>query len=166
MEIGSFVSVGLIPMTNDEMDFCVEAVKKFEGKYGFEQCVSSMDDDALSLYGTRRFAWKFDLCKNATYRDSDCNAYIPKYVRISVWKNNGYDADKSPKSYLHSFSCQIDLIGHFRRYRSKRTHTYTRILSQYTFGTELCDLCIEDGLSLVREYIFDSSHSKSELSVG
>lgn len=177
MILGSFVGKGQVSMTDEEMQYCREtifnAIKAED--FGFLEYEVAETENAKSYDGERMFEVVVGFKEETTLRDSRGNAYIPKYIRVSVRKKKGYDQNEvgccttwaegfKPELDKRSFSCDINLIGHYRPYRGKRLETYVGIVpSRYTFGTELKDLFLEYAFNTIADYLRNSSYSKTQL---
>lgn len=102
-------------------------------------------------------------------RDYLGNTYIPKYIRVNVHLQKGYDEAVAGRCYewtegykpeydIISYSCSIDFIGDFRGYRKKNTEHYVGITrTNYSYGTELEDLTIKEGLKNISNYFYNST---------
>ncbi len=165
-------------MTDEEMQFCRETIKNAidNENFGFLEFDVEEVEDARTYDGERMFELKLVFKEETTLRSNICqDAYIPKYIRVSVNKRKGYDQNEvgafynweegfKPKLDKRSFSCSINLIGHYRRYRGKRIETWVGIVpTRYTYGTELDDIHLEYGFESIAHYMRNSSYSKTQL---
>lgn len=178
MLLGTFVGQGYVSMNEEEMQFCRETINKaFKENFNFDLIDFGFEEikDAKSYDDERIFEVKVSFNKEITLRDSHGNAYIPKYIRISVSKQKGYDQNEvgvfntwaegfKPKLDKQSFSCNINLIGHYRGYRCKNVALYVGIVpSHYAYGTELTDLLLEYSFDTISDYMEHSSYSREQL---
>ncbi len=164
-------------MTDEEMQFCRETINKAiaNENFGFLEFGVAEVENAKTYDGERMFELKITFENETTLRDSDGNTYIPKYIRVSVRKQKGYDQNEvgvfytwaegfKPNLDKRSFECNINLFGHYRRYRGKNIETWVGLCpSRYTYGTELEDIRLEGGFDGISHYMRHSSYSKTQL---
>lgn len=163
-------------MSDAEMQFCRDAINNAIGdNFNFIKCEVEEVEDAKSYDGERVFRLKIVFDDERTRRDSNGQCFIPKYMCATIRKEKGYDQAEvgafytwedgfKPNLDKTSYSCKIDLIGHYRGYRCKRVNTWVGITgTYYTFGTELTDLHIGDGVNIIRKYLRSSEYSKVPL---
>lgn len=177
MKLGSFVGQGSVSMTDEEMKFCRETINDAikSNDFGFLEFEVAEIEDAKTYDEERMFQVKLTFKEETTLRDSDGNSYIPKYIRVSVRKQKGYDQNEvgcwttwaegfKPNLDKRSFECRVNLIGHYRRYRGKSIETYVGVVpTRYTYGTELEDLGLENGFNAIASYMRHSYYSKTQL---
>lgn len=177
MKLGSFVGQGSVSMVNDEMQFCRETINNAikSNDFGFLEFEVLEVENSKTYDEESMFELKLTFQKETTLRDSDDNAYIPKYIRVSVRKRKGYDQNEvgswttwekgfKPDFNKRSFECSINLIGHYRPYRGRNIETYVGIgPTHYTYGTELKDLGLDNCFDAIASYMRHSYYSKTQL---
>ena len=165
MKIGTFVGQEGVSLTDDEIRIISERVKNTIGDGFYIMEYSLKEEKTTSYDGYATYTAKVLFTDKTTRRDSHGNSFIPNYMRITIHKEKGYDENEvgrfyewekgfTPEYNHQSFSCTIDLMGYYRGYRRKNVEYIVGITpTNYSYGTELDDLTIENGIYNIKQYI-------------
>lgn len=175
MKLGSFVGKGTISLNDTEVANIIRTIdENINNKFGFVD-YSIEHYEVQSYDNERTISVKVVFTDGKTRRDSEGNSYLPKYIRISVRKQKGYDSKVYGQFYdweegfvppydQHSYSATIDLMGLYRRYRAKNIEEGVGITrTSYEYGTELSDLDFEGAIRKIASYMSHSTFNKTEL---
>lgn len=165
MKLGTFVGKQFLEIPIEEQNTIEQQIKKVvfnsfsnPGKYEITKRVSE--------HGVH---FKIENFSSDELRDHFGNTYIPSYINVFITKQAGYDQAVHGPVYDHkdgfvppyditSYSCTVDLIGTFRRYRGKRVDHYIGIGgTEYSFGTELTDINYQEAIRKISNYYFHST---------
>lgn len=174
MKIGTFVGQENLVISKEVVEIikkeAVTAAKKLIGDFNGGFKVKVTNSPMSYSKGTHLFI-TLQFNDNETYRYKNGNKYKPEYISISIFFQKGYDQSKTGPSYtwekgfkpicdLTSYNCSINLMGDLRFYRTRTIHHCGICKTIYTYGTELADLDVRNGIVKVAEYINNSTISK------
>lgn len=179
MKIGSFVGKVNISLSKDEINTIHNELKMhveyyMDGviDYTMRKSTPKVFDEATEYESLI----KFKTCP--TLRDKDKNTYVPRYIRIKVFKNKGYDENEQGKFFewedgfkptydKEQYNMSISFIGDWRRYRSPIIEHYVGVThndSFFQYGTDLeKDFDFAEPLRYISQFIKNSTKERKSL---
>lgn len=161
MKLGTFVGQQFLEITSDEISYIEQQIKNV-----VNNTFSNPDKYTIKMVegnvGVHFDITGFSECE---MRDKSGNTYLPKHIKVSVYKEAGFDqaihgtlheinrSGTIPPLDITSYSCSVNMFGDWRGYRKKNVeHNVGITKTGYSFGTEIKDLEVYEDLVKVSNY--------------
>lgn len=156
MKLGTFIGQGTLSLSENEINAVVNSVNDAIDKYLY--CIPhKVEFTTPNSYDGEKTLWFKVTFDNLMRKDTNGNTYLPKYLRVIVRKEKGYDgAIAGSEKVLDktSYNSTIDLMGHYRKYRSRIvSHNVGITTTDYQYGTELNDIDFHKAILKIANYI-------------
>lgn len=179
MKIGGFIGKVNLSLSKDDINTIHKELKKNVEYYMDGVLDYTIHKSTPKLFdGATEYELYIQFKDYPTLRDKDKHTYVPRYIRIKVYKQKGYDEKEQGKFYewedgfkptynKEQYTMNVSFIGDWRLYRSSIIEHYVGVTydgSFFQYGTDLeKDFDFAEPLRYIAKFIKNSTKARKSL---